>query len=241
MSLEDRFGVPHSGAVRFRWGVGLVLALAGLLFAAGCSGDDDGTDRVLPTPRPAPTVAGQSVDGFAPGLEDRVAIIGVERGGSAPMRALPGIDQPVIAEIPPTANNLFGFGEAFQTPDLRLWWLVRYESAQGWIEPGAAYLGASEDVSVRVAGTLSSTNYPTFGALIAEVETQYGNTVIVDITPESESGAVLATVDALDGDAIRVGSRVVLTGQSSDSGYQLVAAIEFALCGRGVDEAGACQ
>lgn len=158
------------------------------------------------------------------------------------MRALPGVDQPVVVEIPSTARDLFGFGEAFETPDGRLWWLVRFGNSQGWIEPGAAYLGAAEDVSVRVAGTLAASTFPTMELLVADVGGQYASDyVVIGTTPESANGEIIATLDILTGgdDAV-AGQRVIVIANASGGEYRLTEAREIPLCSRGIDDDGLC-
>lgn len=221
----------------------LVIALVTALFATACSGDDNaGGQRTLPTARPAPTIAGRVVDGFAPGVDDRVAIIGVSATQTLSMRALPGVEQPVVTEVPSTARDLFGFGEAFETPDGRLWWLVRYGNAQGWIEPGAAYLGAPNDVSVRVAGTLATTTYPTMEALVQDVGSQYGSDyIVVGTTPISANGETITTIDVLsNGDDALAGDRIVIIANANSDEFRLTEAREIPLCARGIDDAGIC-
>ena len=218
-----------------------MLGLA--LFATACSGDDDNSgQRGLGGAQPAPTLPGQAVDGFAPGVDDRVAIIGVASGETLSMRVLPGEGQAVVAEIPATADELFGFGQAFETPDGPLWWLVRFGDAQGWIQPGAAYLGAADDISVTVSGRLERTSYESMDALVAEVQGQFEGSVLVGTSDAADGDELTATIDALvSGDDSVAGERVVITAAAEDDGYRLTAAQRIPLCARGVDDSGTCQ
>jgi len=220
--------------------VALTLVLA--LVASACSGDDDNIgERGLSGPQPAPTLEGQVVDGFAPGVDDRVAIIGGGSDETLPMRVLPGEDQAIVVEIPPTATDLFGFGQAFETPDGQLWWLVRYEESQGWIEPGAAYLGAAEDISVSVAGRLENTNYDSMEELVEDVQSQFDGSVIVSTTTETDVGDISATIDSLSADDDSVaGQRIIVTANSATGSYRLTGAQSVPLCVRGVNNSGIC-
>ena len=234
---------PFPSASPFRR-IALAIIAVVSLFAAACSGDDDNIgERGLSGPQPAPTIAGRVVDGFAPGVDDRVAIIGVSSGETLPMQALPGPEQPIIAELPPTASDLFGFGQAIETPDGDLWWLVRYGDAQGWIQPGAAYLGAGEDISVEVAGRLERTSYDSMDDLIDDVQSQFGDdAVIVGITEETDVGDIAATIDALGAeDDSLVGDRYIVTANSATGSYRLTGAQRVPLCARGVNASGICQ
>lgn len=218
-----------------------VLVLA--LVASACSGDDNNVgERGLSGPRPAPTIAGRVVDGFAPGIDDRVAIVGVASDETLPMRVLPGVDQAILTEIPPTAVDLFGFGQAIETEDdNRLWWLVRYGDAQGWIEPGAAYLGAPEDISVAVAGQLENTSYDSIEELVQDVQRQFDGSVLVGTSEETDAGDIAATIDSLgSSDDALAGERIIINANSATGSYRLTGAQRVPLCARGVNDSGLC-
>lgn len=220
----------------------LLLAIA--LLASACSGDDDNIgERGISGGQPAPTLPGRTIEGFAPGVDDRVAIIGVRDGETLSMRVLPGGEQAIVAEIPATADDLFGFGQAFETPDEQLWWLVRYGDAQGWIQPGAAYLGAPQDISVSVAGRLERTSYDTMEALVDDAQRQFGDdAIIVTITDESDVGDISATIDSLGSDDDTLaGERIIVTANSATGSYRLTGAQQVPLCARGVNDSGICQ
>ncbi len=239
--ISDRSSFGFS-ARSVRRALGVLLTIVALL-ASGCGGDDDNAgERGISGQRPAPTLPGQAIDGFAPGVDDRVAIVGIASGETLPMRVLPGRDQAIVAEIPSSAQDLFGFGQAFETPDEQLWWLVRYGDAQGWIEPGAAYLGSPEDISVSVAGRLERTSYDSIEDLVSDVQRQFGDdAVLVTITDESSVGDVAATIDSLgsDDDSL-VGERIIVTANSATGSYRLTGAQRVPLCARGVNNSGIC-
>lgn len=220
-----------------------LLLLTTALVASACSGDGIGRGErtVGDGPQAAPTVAGQVVDGFAPGVNDRVAIIGLQAGETLPMRIFPGTDRAIAAEIPAGTDDLFGFGEAFETPDGRLWWLVQWDEAQGWIEPGAAYLGAANDVSVVVAGSLQSTTYDSPESLVREAAARFGEFVIVDAGTLAESGEIVAVVDSLTSESeAQRGERLVLTMSPGSGSHRLTSAEILPLCARGLNDDGSC-
>lgn len=226
-------------------GIALALGLALIVFAsAACSDDAIEAERAVipPTPRPAAPIPGEMVDdGFAPTIDDEVAVVGVAIGGYLPMRVFPGIDQNVVAEIPPTADDIYGFGETFETDDGRQWWMVRWENSQGWIEPGAAYLGSPQDISVTVAGTLPASVFASNAELVDAVLAQFPpNPIIVDQTVDTANGTSTTLVDLMAQSESQLGRRLVIDTAGSGSEWRLTGVAEVPLCRRGLSPEGAC-
>lgn len=221
----------------------ITVAMAVLLISAcggGITGERSGIEA--PTARPVAEVAGQMTDGFAPDVDDRVAVVGVAVGGHLVMRTFPGVDQAVVARIPPAELDLFGFGQTFETEDDRTWWLVRWQDKQGWIEPGAAYLSSPEDISVQVAGTLSSSSYATQTELVGAVLGQFApNPIIVEDLVDANSGTSSTTVDLIDVSEQRRGERLVISGAGSDGDWRIAGVQRISLCRRGLTEDGGCN
>ena len=206
------------------------------LVAAACS--DDSTSGELTPARPGAEVAGNVVTSFAPEGSERVSVIGLSQGETLPLYAMPGTL--VVAQIPSTADDLFGFGESFQTEDGRLWWLVRWENEQGWIVPGAAFVSPPDDVSARIAGSLANSRYDSVDTLLAEVAVIYGSAdfALVSQSRPDASGAVTSVIDVLRDDLVIAGQRVEII-TVDEGGVRLTAANQSWLCNRGIDD-GAC-
>lgn len=218
-----------------------ICLLSLVLLAGACSDDTASGERVVPTPEAGAELEAQEIDGFAPGIDDRVAIVGIAAGQTLSVHALPGANQPIIAEIPSTATDLFGYGETSETPDGRQWWLIRYEDAQGWIEPGAAYLGGPVDISVGIAGRLSNTTYDDPNTLLAEVRSLLGGELVTVFQGPAIDGPATTILDELtDGDDSVRGRRITLTLIGEGGSFRLSEVQEQALCARGVDDSGLC-
>ena len=222
---------------------GLIIAVLSLFAVVACSDDAVTGERGLesPTAAPADPIAGEMTDGFAPNVDDRVAVVGVAVGGNLPMRVFPGLDQPVVARIPGTEGELYGFGQTFETEDGRTWWLVRWENSQGWIEPGAAYLGATADISVTIAGNLPASSFVSAAAVLDAVLLQLPpNPIIVEQLVDTTSGTATTTIDLLEPTETQRGRRVIITAAGADASWRLQSVQQIPLCTRGVDDAGTC-
>lgn len=222
--------------------ISAMLAIA--LLASACSGDGIGAgERSVGEggAQAADAIPGRTVDGFAPGVEDRVAVIGISDGESLEMRAFPGSDQPIVAQIPSNADDLFGFGLAHESPDGSLWWQIRYADAQGWIQPGAAYLGASTDASAIVAGTLSNSTYGSVEELVTEAAERYDDAVIVDAGSPNDAGEIQAIIDSITTSSeFQRGERLQLTITPSAGNHRLISAEIVPLCARGLADDRSC-
>ena len=212
--------------------------------------------RVLPTPRPAATPAGQSINHFAPEPNDPIAVYGVAEGERLPMYALPGLQHLVVAEIPNTAEDVFGLGEAFQTEDGLIWWLMRWDRFQGWVLPGVAYRGLDTDITNQVidgsvAGPPTAASMTDLALLVAEqflTAEPSAEAVLVASTGDDIIGHTTvdrtAIVDVVGlGDDSVAGFRLLVSGDASAgqaTQIELTSVHQISLCWRGVSPEGLC-
>lgn len=222
-----------------------------VLLGSACSSDEaSDANRIVPTPQPAPTVAGQPIEAFAPESTDRVAVIGLAESTGLSMYALPGEDNPLLGEIPASAEGIFGLGEAYETEDGAVWWLVRWDSLQGWVQPGLAYFGATTDITdeitgsadlvassidqlaIMAAGQYASTmaQAQTVFVASAEVSDDFAGTAIIDIVGIGN--------DSLAGYRLRVSGDGAVTNGTE---FTLTSVQRVALCSRGASADGACS
>lgn len=232
---------------RFR---AIALLILAVVVASACSDSNPTSSGTLAvaTAIPAPTPEGERVDGFAPAFDEGVVIVGYGVGETIQLRLRPGVDQGVTAEIPGDAVGLNGLGETFVTPDDKTWWFVRWENTQGWIEPGAAYLGAPSDVTADVSQGLSATSYASAADLVADV-TQYffadsdDRSVVVGVGPPTAGGQSVTVADVLRSDRgdRQIGERLAITTSNADGNFTLVSVEQRPLCGEGLTDSGSCN
>jgi len=222
------------------------------LFASACSGDDAtssvGTLAVA-TAIPAVPLEGDSIDGFAPDFDDGVVIVGYGVGDTIELRARPGVEQLVLAQIPGNAVELSGLGETFVTPDDRTWWFVRWQDTQGWIEPGAGYLGASTDITADATAGLTAATYESAIDIVLDVSAHLSanesdEMVVVSTAPSTTGGASVTIADVLiadrEPDERQLGQRLEITTTGADGNFSLQSVAQRPLCGRGLTDQGAC-
>lgn len=230
---------------RFRAIALLVLALV----ASACS-DSSPTETgslAVATAIPAATPEGERVDGFAPDFDQGVVIVGVSVGETLPLRLRPGVDQFVTAEIPGDAVGLTGLGETFVTPDDKTWWFVRWQDTQGWIEPGAAYLGAPSDVTAELSEAVGLPSYERTADIVNAV-TEYfirrdgGESFVVAVDPSTTGGPSLTIADVLgDRSDGQVGERLAITTTGAEGTFSLVSVQHRPLCSEGLNDSGSCR
>lgn len=250
-----------------RWlgGVLVVLTLA----SAACSGSDgqDSSTPIVddseepaaadpspeplglnPAPRPAPTVPGQSVDSFDRASAGDIAIIGVSPANSLPMYALPGEQNPIVGEVAGDADDVVGLGEAFVDDDGELWWLLQSGGAQGWIKPGAAFLGARSDVTAEF-GTLVGASVEDLAQAVADnivaSDGPFDSVVLIEAAEITNGFEGTATIDVVGlGDDALAGYRLLVDGSANATQgdeYALTGVTRILLCSRGLTPDGLCK
>ncbi|MBO9361306.1 MAG: hypothetical protein J7452_03785, partial [Thermoflexus sp.] len=119
----------------------MVVSIAGLLVACQAGGTPSPTPA-LPLQAPTATPTGMSTPTPPPPLRP-LAVVLVPPIDQLPVRAGPGPDQPILADLPPDATGLLHTGRE-QTVQGARWMEVRLPDGRiGWVN--AAFL--SEEVS----------------------------------------------------------------------------------------------
>lgn len=225
----------------------LFLALLGALATLGASCSDGGAavaEREVPTPRAAPAIDGTELDDVAvPAVTDEVAVIGLAGGESLDIHALPGLDQPVIGMVPAGAADVIVLGDAFETADGVTWWLVRYESTQGWVQPEVAFVGATRNSTGRLQIALGDRGFDDLDALAIAVAEEYAATAtdaqIAVVSSTTAPPRVTVDVVGFDDDAV-AGVRLIVVGAGPAGRVQVESVQEIPLCRRGVTVEGLC-
>ena len=225
--------------------LGVVVAL--VLSACG-SGSESGADAPPATAQAAPTVAGTGTDITMPesAIQADVVIVGVSRDERVQIRALPGENQPVAAEIGP-GERIESLEQMFTTENGTQWIQVQAASVQGWVPPILAFRGASEDITAQVLASLTATSFASadeaseaIGAAVTATEA--GPTRVVQVALETVAGtdSTTITTDLLGGpeDSV-VGTRLTIAVDSGN-GWAPVSVFRSPLCWRGVSAEGLC-
>ena len=210
------------------------------------------TTQALATTTPATATTATSLPGepieIGPGDGDRVAVVGVGFDDVLNLRAAPGADQEILAELDPTYGDMIALGQARQLPQ-SIWFLVEANGVPGWVSSRfVGYIGATDDITSFVVSEVGE---------IPSAETMLDMADIVAATLASEEppsritvtraptvgdlGEVTIDIVGL-GDDAQLGWRLVIFAQPVEGGggFSLMAVEATALCGRGVTAAGLC-
>lgn len=192
------------------------------------------------------TLAGEPID-FGPARGDVLIVIGVRHDDVLNLRDGPGTSQPILEGIPPTFSELEAQGSTRELPS-SFWIEVEYEGTVGWVSLAfVGYEGDTTDDTARIVSELGETpveaSMTDLGELVAA---QYASqdepeSNIVQVTPviSGDLAEVSYDVIGLGDDAVR-GVRVHVFGQQTADGFGLKSVEVTAICGRGVDDSGAC-
>ena len=218
-----------------------------LLIAVSCGSDSDGQAENGP-PAAAPTVAGVAADLQQPesAIAAQVVLAGLEQGTSIQMRALPGIDQPVLAEID-ASDQITSLDQLFETEDGVQWIQIQAVSMQGWIPDVLAFRGPTQDITDQAVATVGSNTFGTpeeaasfLSADLAAAQPGDSQIVVVAMTTVTGTGSTTIVTDVLgEPDDSVLGSRLTIALDSSD-GWVPVSVVQSVLCVRGVDADGLC-
>lgn len=188
-------------------------------------------------------IPGEPIE-FGPASGDTLAVIGVAHDDVLNLRTLPGADQPIVAEIPPTFADLTALGETRELPG-SFWISVDYEGTIGWVNLRyTGYLGATEDITSTVSAQVpGAETMLDLGYLVAnEVASEEPpSEIILVVAPTvGDLGEVTYDVIGFGDDALR-GLRLHVFGDPIIEAFTLRSVEATSLCGRGVDPAsGAC-
>lgn len=239
-------------------------ALALALVVAACGGGGDAADSTTTTTtEPKPTTAtseatttrpetttttelpGKPID-FGPAEGDTVAVIGVAHDDVLNLRAAPGANQEILAEIPNLADGLTTLGHTRDTGD-SFWIEVEYDGTTGWVHYGfIGYLGVTDDMTSTVIDQLGKTpvaeTMVDIGAAVAATfasDEPESEIVLTVISTVGDLGEVTYDVIGIGDDAVR-GFRVHVFGQPEVGTFGLKSVEVTTLCGRGVTDEGLC-
>jgi hypothetical protein len=96
---------------------------------------------------------GEPID-FGPAAGDTIAVIGVAHDDVLNLRAAPGADQEIVAEIPNLADGLTALGNTRDIGD-SFWIEVEYDGTTGWVHYSfIGYLGVTDDMTSTVIDQL---------------------------------------------------------------------------------------
>ncbi|MFZ6004784.1 MAG: SH3 domain-containing protein [Actinomycetota bacterium] len=145
-----------------RLGITLLALAAAAALVAGCGDDGDDsvaasttttTDDETTTTAPADDeLPGEDVDFFFED-GDELAVVGVEAGDTLNVRAGPGVDFDVVAELAPLATDVAPTGRHRSLDGAGIWTEVRTDDGgTGWVNAAfLAYLGLTDDVTTEIA------------------------------------------------------------------------------------------
>jgi uncharacterized protein YraI len=190
---------------------------------------------------------GERVDIF-PYEGDELAVVGVERGDELNLRAGPGVEFPVIAELAPLATGVVATGHNRSLAADGFWSEVRVDGQTGWANSRyLAHLGATRDATSELVGT----GTPPQASSMEELARQVGDPLIADDTEgtaeavivdgphQGDLAEIVVDVVGLPDDSV-LGERLHLFAIRDGSAFILRTIEATTLCRRGVTAEGLC-
>lgn len=244
----------------------LTISLA-LLLVGSCGGSGVDTTTTTPTTTSSPTTTavpststtasttttseedlpGEPID-FGPAAGDEVAVVGVAHDDVLNVRAAPGTDSEVVAELDPTASGLIATGRARSLPE-SIWFEVEVDGATGWVSSAfVGYLGLTDDATAEVIEALGETpgaeTMLALGLIVAQAMSsdEPPSRIVMSVPPSvGDLGEVTYDVVGLGDDALG-GVRLHIFGDPSEGGEAFVLSnVERTfICTRGVTDDGFC-
>ncbi|HSJ28767.1 MAG TPA: SH3 domain-containing protein [Acidimicrobiia bacterium] len=192
-----------------------------------------------------PELPGEPID-FGPREGDTLAVIGVAHDDVLNLRAAPGADQDIVAEIPNLYDDLTALGNTRDLGDA-FWIEVDFEGTTGWVHMSfIGYIGVTDDATSHVVATLGDGPYAEtmldIGLIVAETfaSDEPASNIVLTVSPTvGDLGEVTYDVIGIGDDAVR-GFRVHVFGQPDDETFGLKSVEVTTLCGRGVNDEGLC-
>jgi len=170
-------------------------------------------------------------------------VVGVRHDDVLNLRAAPGADQPIIAEIPPTYTDLVAQGN---TRDLSpgFWIEVDYEGTIGWVNFAfTAFEGHVTDETSTVIDELGErpveSTMTALGELVADVfnSDEEPQVDIVQVAEVTEGDLAEVTYDVIGlGDDSVLGFRLHIFAEETSDGFSLRSVEATLLCSRGTDD-----
>lgn len=189
--------------------------------------------------------AGEPID-FGPREGDTVAVIGVAHDDVLNLRAGPGADQEILAEIPNTFEGLVALGNTRDVGDA-FWIEVDHEGTTGWVHFSfIGFIGVTDDMTAAVIDELGESpvaeTMADIGLVVAETfaSDEPASEIVMVVAPSvGDLGEVTYDVIGVGDDAVR-GFRVHVFGQPADETFGIKSVEVTTLCGRGVTDDGLC-
>ncbi len=194
------------------------------------------------------TLPGEPID-YGPAAGNKIAVVGVQYDDVLNLRAAPGTDQPILAGLAPTYDNMIAKGNTRMLPS-SFWFEVDADGTVGWVSARfVAYLGLVDDYTSRIVTDVGEIPFAETMLDLADV---VADSLKSQGEPESRITVTVAptvgdlgemTIDIIGfGDDALFGLRVVIFGQpdANGDGFSLMAAEAQSLCGRGVTDDGLC-
>ena len=220
--------------------------------ATTTSTPDTSTASTTTTTAPTTTTSDDDLPGepidFGPAAGDEVAVVGVAHDDVLNVRAAPGTDSAVVAELEPTATGLIGTGRARSLPQ-SIWFEVEVEGVTGWVSSAfVGYLGLTDDATAEVIDTLGETpgaeTMLDLGMIVAEAMSseEPPSRIVMSVAPTvGDLGEVTYDVVGLGDDALG-GVRLHVFGDPAGGGEGFVLSnVERTfICSRGVTDDGFC-
>jgi hypothetical protein len=192
-------------------------------------------------------IPGEPIE-FGPSAGDQIDVVGVAHDDVLNVRALPGTDANIIAELSPTETGLVATGHNRALPQA-IWFEIAVGEGTGWVSSAfVGYLGTTDDATAEVVERLG--NRPTaetmldLGLIVAEslASTEPESRITMTVAPAvGDLGEITYDVIGLGDDAIG-GYRLHVFGAPTESGegFSLMSVERTYVCSRGVTDAGLC-
>ncbi|MGH8928867.1 MAG: SH3 domain-containing protein [Acidimicrobiia bacterium] len=238
-------------------------AVLALVLVGGCSGSGQdtttsSTETTVPTATETTTTtsattttAGDEIPGepidFGPVAGDELGVVGVAHDDVLNVRALPGTDAQIVAELAPTATGIEATGHNRALPE-SVWYEINLENgATGWVSSAfVGYIGTTDDATAEVIQKLGETPGAEFmldlGLIVAEslASTEPESRITMSVAPEvGDLGEVTYDVIGLGDDAIG-GYRLHVFGDPIVEAFVLSNVERTYICSRGVTPDGLC-
>lgn len=236
--------------------MGVAVTGATLLVAAlalgGCGEGTPGADETpepttVETPEPTPEetpeptepgeLPGEPVD-WGPGEGAVLAVVGVEADDVLNLRAGPGVDHDVVAEVAPLETEVLATGNARLIGDTAVWIEATVDDATGWVNLAyVGYLADTEDITYQVSDAEGADTESAARAAIDQLYPDVADlrVVIVDGPHQGDLDEVVIDVLGFADDSVTGGRLHVFT--LTEGGRSHVRTIEMTpICSRGVTE-----
>lgn len=191
---------------------------------------------------------GEPFEGFVSD-GDELGVVGVAHDDVLNVRAGPGTDQAIVAQLDSLADGVVATGRGRRLTRT-IWYEVRSGAVTGWSNSSfLAFHGTVDDVTADIIEQLGSRPVTEtmleLGELVAQARSSddVDSRVVLSVAPTvGDVGEVTYDVIGLADDAL-YGYRLHVFGQPIESGegFSLGSVEQTSLCGRGIDDIGRCR